>query len=167
MQDLRFSQRWLWRVPSTIFWDMTPCSPLNVNRYFGGTHRLHLQGRKNVSSTRNQRENRWQAESLFFRLWIWSRYVPTKHRLTLNGLHGVISQKMVLFKGIHIGVTEKCLIALLPVKRPWEVPVPTSAIGTAGCIILLTTQSKYLICNISTHLNMTLCSLRRIEAYKG
>jgi hypothetical protein len=31
---------------STIFWDKTPCSPLKVNRSFGRTYRLHLQGRK-------------------------------------------------------------------------------------------------------------------------
>jgi hypothetical protein len=33
------------------------------------------------------------------RPWKWRRYsyVPPKHRLTLNGLHGVISQKMILF----------------------------------------------------------------------
>jgi hypothetical protein len=35
-------------VKSTIFWDITPCSPLNVNRHFGGTYRLHLQGRKQI-----------------------------------------------------------------------------------------------------------------------
>jgi hypothetical protein len=29
---------------ATIFWDITPCSPLKVNRRFGGTYRLHLQG---------------------------------------------------------------------------------------------------------------------------
>jgi hypothetical protein len=28
------------------FWDITPCSPLKVNRRFGGTHRLHLQYRR-------------------------------------------------------------------------------------------------------------------------
>jgi hypothetical protein len=28
-----------------IFWDITPCSPLKVNRRFWGTCRLHLQGR--------------------------------------------------------------------------------------------------------------------------
>jgi hypothetical protein len=50
-------------MKSTIFWDTTPCSPLNVNRRFGGTYRLHLQGRK-ISSARNQRESRWQAELL-------------------------------------------------------------------------------------------------------
>jgi hypothetical protein len=34
-------------MKSTIFWDITPCSPLSVNRRFGGTYRLHLHGRKN------------------------------------------------------------------------------------------------------------------------
>jgi hypothetical protein len=37
-------------VKSTMFWDIAPCSPLSVNRRFGGTHRLHLQGRKNQFS---------------------------------------------------------------------------------------------------------------------
>jgi hypothetical protein len=34
-------------MKSIIFWDMTPCSPLSFNRRFGGTYRLHLQGRRN------------------------------------------------------------------------------------------------------------------------
>jgi hypothetical protein len=33
-------------MKSNIFWDITPCSPLKINRRFGGTYRLHLQGRK-------------------------------------------------------------------------------------------------------------------------
>jgi hypothetical protein len=33
-------------MKSSIFWDITLCSPLNVNRRFGGTYRLHLQGRR-------------------------------------------------------------------------------------------------------------------------
>jgi hypothetical protein len=49
-------------MKSTIFWDITPCSPLSVNRRFGGTYRLYLQGKK-ISSARNQRESRGQAES--------------------------------------------------------------------------------------------------------
>jgi hypothetical protein len=28
---------------TSIFWYITLCSPLKVNRRFGGTHRLHLQ----------------------------------------------------------------------------------------------------------------------------
>jgi hypothetical protein len=27
----------------SVSWHITPCSPLKVNRRFGGTHRLHLQ----------------------------------------------------------------------------------------------------------------------------
>jgi hypothetical protein len=37
-------------VKSTIFRDITPCSPLSVNRRFEGTYRPHLQGRKNKFS---------------------------------------------------------------------------------------------------------------------
>jgi hypothetical protein len=33
-----------------------PCSPLKVNRRFGGTYRLHLQGRR-INQARNQRES--------------------------------------------------------------------------------------------------------------
>jgi hypothetical protein len=51
-------------MKSTIFWDITPCSPLSVNRRFEGTYRHHLQGRK-ISWARNQRESRWQAELCF------------------------------------------------------------------------------------------------------
>jgi hypothetical protein len=35
-------------MKSTIFWDIKPCSPLSVNRKFGGTYHLHLQGRKSL-----------------------------------------------------------------------------------------------------------------------
>jgi hypothetical protein len=31
---------------SANFWDITPCSPSSVNRRFGGTYRLHLQGQR-------------------------------------------------------------------------------------------------------------------------
>jgi hypothetical protein len=31
---------------SIFFWDMTPCSALSGTRRFGGTYRLHLQGRR-------------------------------------------------------------------------------------------------------------------------
>jgi hypothetical protein len=37
---------------STVLWDIMPCSPLSVNRRFGGTYRLHLQGRKNNLSNK-------------------------------------------------------------------------------------------------------------------
>jgi hypothetical protein len=49
----------------TIFWDITPCSPLSFNRRSGRTYRLHLHGRKNISWARNQSESRWQPYSLY------------------------------------------------------------------------------------------------------
>jgi hypothetical protein len=48
-------------MKDTVFWDITPCSLLKVSRRFGGTCRLHLQGRR-ISREINQRERRWQAE---------------------------------------------------------------------------------------------------------
>jgi hypothetical protein len=48
-------------LKSTIFWAIMPCSPLKVNRRFGRTFCLHLQGRR-ISRKTNQRESRWQAE---------------------------------------------------------------------------------------------------------
>jgi hypothetical protein len=41
-----------------------PYSPLKVNQRFGGTYRLHLQGRR-ISQARSQRESRWPAELCF------------------------------------------------------------------------------------------------------
>jgi hypothetical protein len=42
-------------VNSSMFWGITPCSPLKVNRRFGGTHRLHLHGWR-VRQARNHQE---------------------------------------------------------------------------------------------------------------
>jgi hypothetical protein len=33
-------------LKSTIFWDITLCSPLKINRHFGGTYRLYIQGER-------------------------------------------------------------------------------------------------------------------------
>jgi hypothetical protein len=75
------------------YWTIAPCSLLKVRWRFGGTYRLYLQGR--ISRTRYKRENRLLARligSCRRR-----RHVPPKHRLTFNGLHGGISQTIVLF----------------------------------------------------------------------
>jgi hypothetical protein len=75
-------------MKSSIFWDITPYSPLKVNRRLGGTCRLHLQGRR-INQARNKREAD-SKQSL--------RHLPTKRRFTFNGLHGVISQMIELFQ---------------------------------------------------------------------
>jgi hypothetical protein len=41
-------------MKNAIFWDVVPCGYC-VNRRFGGTYRLHLQGIRNPRA-RNQRE---------------------------------------------------------------------------------------------------------------
>jgi hypothetical protein len=77
-------------MKSTILWHITPCSPLSVNRFFGRIYRLHVQGRKNKLSKKPV----WKQER-------WKRYIPPKRRLTLNGLHGVISQKKVFWIRVY------------------------------------------------------------------
>jgi hypothetical protein len=85
------------------FWDITPCSPLSVNRRFGGIYRLHLQGRRNNFSKRpasKQVASRMPPAcllKLFLRPWRRRGHVPPKRRLTLIGLHDVIFQKLILF----------------------------------------------------------------------
>jgi hypothetical protein len=41
-----------------IFWDITSCNLLKIDRRFGGTCRFHLQGRR-ISQARNWRQGRW------------------------------------------------------------------------------------------------------------
>jgi hypothetical protein len=50
-------------MKSSIFWDITPCSPLKVNIHFGGTCRPHLQG-WSISQARNRRESMWHTEAI-------------------------------------------------------------------------------------------------------
>jgi hypothetical protein len=40
---------------SSVFWDITSSCPLKVNRHFGGTCRLPIQGRR-ISHARNHHE---------------------------------------------------------------------------------------------------------------
>jgi hypothetical protein len=47
----------------SIFWDITPYSPLKINWRFGETNRIHLQG-GGISQARYQRVSRWQAEQI-------------------------------------------------------------------------------------------------------
>jgi hypothetical protein len=68
---------------SSISWDITPCSPLKGNRRFGGTCRLHPQGRG--GSTYSLILN---VEATF----------SSEKSLTFNGIRGLISQKMEVFE---------------------------------------------------------------------
>jgi hypothetical protein len=73
-------------MTNSIFRDITPRSPLKVNRRFVGTRCLHLQGRR-IREARNQREAGIKQSSA----------ILPERRLAFNGLHGVKSQKIELF----------------------------------------------------------------------
>jgi hypothetical protein len=98
-------------LKSIIFWDMTPCSPLSYNQRFGGTYRLHHQGRRNRFSKPVSKQVASRSRmillatcllNLFLWPWRWRRYVPPERRLKLNGLHSIISQKIILFIAIAV-----------------------------------------------------------------
>jgi hypothetical protein len=76
-------------MKSSRFYEITICSPLEANRRFGGTCRLHLQCRR-ISKARNQSEAHNKQSSA-------RTCSPETSRLTFNGLHGFISQKIELF----------------------------------------------------------------------
>jgi hypothetical protein len=103
-------------MKSTIFWDITPCSPLSVNRRFGGTYRLHLQVRKISQQEISVKAGGKQSIQAGFLLVYFS---TLKRRLTLNGLHGIMSQKMVLFEKRN---DYKIVVAKSQRKRPLRTP---------------------------------------------
>jgi hypothetical protein len=47
-------------IKNAIFWDVAPCTSC-VNQRFGGTYRLHLQGRR--IRERGTRVSRWLLQS--------------------------------------------------------------------------------------------------------
>jgi hypothetical protein len=69
-------------IKTAVFWDVAPCRSC-VNRRFGGTYDIHLQGRR----------IRGRGTSLSRR----RRYVPPKRRFTQD-LHGAASHKTAFFK---------------------------------------------------------------------
>jgi hypothetical protein len=119
---------WLLSISkSTIFWNVTLCSPLNVNRRFGRTYRLHLQGQDN----KLRKKLAWKHPllaicfhagfflSLLFWPWKWRRYVPPKRRLTFKGLHSVISQNMVLFITTAMRTSNSTLNLVDDTQQTW------------------------------------------------
>jgi hypothetical protein len=88
-------------MKSYTFWDISPCSPLKVSRRFGETRGLQLQHEAcNKQSAARCRVSRSFLPWLTLQPQRWRQYVPPKHRMTFNTLHGVISQKIELFIAI-------------------------------------------------------------------
>jgi hypothetical protein len=84
------------KLNSIISWDITLCSLLKANWRFGGTRRLHLQGRRSRALLATYFHAGFLL-GLFFDPEDGWQYVPLKRWLTFNRLQGVITQKIVLF----------------------------------------------------------------------
>jgi hypothetical protein len=77
---------------SDIFWDREPCSPMKVNRRYGGT--CPFSRSKNKPS----RKQTWKMLPVAYRLlswliiwfWKWGRHIFSWRWLSFNGLHGVL-----------------------------------------------------------------------------
>jgi hypothetical protein len=117
-------------LKSIILWDITPCRTLSFNRRFGGTYRLHLQGRRNRFSKPASKQVA-SLLNIFLRPWRWRRYVPPKRRLKLNGLHGAISQKMILFitTAVKTSNPTKSDIVDMPVLLIQWMRLPSSSVN--------------------------------------
>jgi hypothetical protein len=90
---------------SSIFWDITPCILLKANQ----------------SSRASNPVSRWFLARVILRPLRW-RHVPSERRLTFNGLHAVISQKVEIFcfQGLILGPRATTLVyisALLSSSR--------------------------------------------------
>jgi hypothetical protein len=77
-------------MKSTVFWDITPSSPLEVNRRFGGTYRLHLQGRR-MNQARNEHKagsSQCSACCLLYAGFFLVLFFDTSHKaVILNSCH--------------------------------------------------------------------------------
>jgi hypothetical protein len=82
-------------LKNSVFWDITPCSPLKVNQCLDKTCRLHLQSQR-ISQPRNfclLPASNWFLVWIIIQHWRWKWHVSSKHWLNFNRLHGNISQK--------------------------------------------------------------------------
>jgi hypothetical protein len=96
---------------SSIFWDITPCSPLNVNRYFGGTGRFHLQGQI-ISQAKNCHEvgncSCWLQ--LIYSLWVLCTQLIEHNRnlITHNRMQSAkiqqrrIAERSSVYRSVHV-----------------------------------------------------------------
>jgi hypothetical protein len=108
------------------FWDITPCTPLKVNRRFGGICRLHLQGRRISQASFTC----YLCRASFFAWFILRprrlrRRVPPKRQLTFNGLHGVKFQKIKyqIIEWVHVlGCFFSNLLLTNQLIIPWKKP---------------------------------------------
>jgi hypothetical protein len=66
----------------------------------------------------------WCLAWLILRTWRWRRQIPPKRRLTCNGLHGIISQKIELLRKYIVEITVEIMF------RSQKYPTSFITVGT-------------------------------------
>jgi hypothetical protein len=139
-------------MKNAVFWDVAPCRSC-VTRRFGGTYRLHIQGRKIRERGTSESTGCFSTgdsvcshllslvpRSRNFIPWRWRRYVPPKRRVTQD-LHGATSQKTIFFNlGYYITINHLFkLFIQCSVSELYNVmmdPICTSNETINACILL-------------------------------
>jgi hypothetical protein len=80
-----------------VFWDMTPCSPLKINRHFGGTYHLHLQG-----SSACHLLSPWLLACLPYSTVNMEAVCASETPVDFSGLYAVVSQKTQRSSACHL-----------------------------------------------------------------
>jgi hypothetical protein len=77
-------------MKSTPFWDITPFSPLEVDRRFGGTYRLHLQDWR-INRSRSQHEGKVDSDCF-----------PVRPTLCSLAVGSIVKQNCVCFLTVRM-----------------------------------------------------------------
>jgi hypothetical protein len=77
-------------MKSYIFWNIIPCSPLRVNRHFGGKCRLRLQG---IRISKHEIAGRQNAEC---RTWYFSNSVLSTQATNININNNTANKSIML-----------------------------------------------------------------------
>jgi hypothetical protein len=131
-----FADLWYYySIKSTIFCDVTQCSPVEIHRPFRGSYFLQQE----ASS------KQWFCLLIMWLIlwpWKWKQYVLLKCWWTFTRLHGIISQKIILFiittvrtsNATHYSIHWYLYNNILTAHRRWSVsPHVMSCLLTLHC----------------------------------
>jgi hypothetical protein len=83
-----------------VFWDIMPCGSSKKNRWFGGTYRVYIHGKKALEFFQLRSEDVPHGRQ--------KEPLPSKIQLFLLEPHGVIPQKTESFNASYISRIKYC-----------------------------------------------------------